>query len=57
MIGSMTHILAWGPALGTMTDGVLDVSDRRALLARAIAFHAAGFRSAAPAQAVSERTL
>jgi AcrR family transcriptional regulator len=56
MIGSMTHILTWGPVLGALTGGLCDVSDRGALLRRGVAFHAAAFRSPVAAGTIRERT-
>ena len=44
-VGVMTHMLLWGPVLPRITGGVLDVSDRQALLQRTVTFLAAGFRA------------
>ena len=47
-IGASTHVLSWGRILPAMTNGICDISDRRALTARAVEFLAAGFRAAVP---------
>lgn len=44
-VGVMTHMLLWGRMLPRITSGLVDISDRRALLDRAVAFLAAGFRT------------
>jgi AcrR family transcriptional regulator len=46
--GVMTQILSWSRVLPEISGGLCDVSDRKALVERAIAFLAAGFRSPAP---------
>jgi AcrR family transcriptional regulator len=46
MGGAMTHILLWSKILPMITGGACDVSDRKALVERAIAFLSAGFRAA-----------
>ena len=46
--GVMTHILSWAQVLPEISGGLCDVSDRKALVERALAFLAAGFRSPAP---------
>ncbi|HLH44808.1 MAG TPA: TetR family transcriptional regulator [Bryobacteraceae bacterium] len=46
--GVMTHILTWSRLLPEISGGLCDVSDREALVERAIAFLAAGFRTPAP---------
>src|SRR5258708_40060304 len=48
MVGVMTHILSWSHALPELSNGLCDITDRHAMLERAVAFVAAGFRSAAP---------
>jgi AcrR family transcriptional regulator len=48
MVGVMTHLLTWGTLLPAMTDGICELSDRQAVIRRAVRFLAAGFRSAAP---------
>jgi AcrR family transcriptional regulator len=53
-IGASTHVLSWGSILPAMTNGICDISDRRALTARAIAFLAAGFRSPIPTKTSNE---
>jgi AcrR family transcriptional regulator len=55
MIGAMTHMLMWGPYLKEMTSGLCDVSDRRALLDRAVTFFAAGFRAPVGQLVAAER--
>jgi AcrR family transcriptional regulator len=45
MGGAMTHILLWSKILPTITGGACDVSDRKAIVERAIAFLSAGFRA------------
>jgi len=45
MAGTMTHVLSLGQVIPVMTDGVCDLSDRKALVARLITFLAAGFRA------------
>ena len=47
MIGTMTHLLSWGPILPAMTAGICNLTDRQAVLDRAVRFLAAGFRSPA----------
>jgi AcrR family transcriptional regulator len=42
--GAVTHVLSCGSILPAMTGGVCDVSDRQAVLERAVRFLAAGFR-------------
>ena len=44
-VGVMTHMLLWGPVFPRITGGMIDVSDRQALLKRTITFLAAGFRA------------
>jgi len=46
MVGTMTHVMALGQVLPAITDGVCDISDRPALVERAVRFLAAGFRAA-----------
>jgi hypothetical protein len=45
MAGAMTHVLLWSRLLPAMTGGVCDPSDRKAVVARAVAFLSAGFRA------------
>jgi AcrR family transcriptional regulator len=47
-VGVMTHTLLWGHILPRVTNGLCSVDDREGLLARMIAFDAAGFRAAIP---------
>jgi AcrR family transcriptional regulator len=44
-VGVMTHMLLWGPVFPRITNGMVDISDRQALLQRTITFLAAGFRA------------
>jgi AcrR family transcriptional regulator len=46
-VGVMTHVLLWGPVLPRITNGLVDIRDRRALLDRSVRFLAAGFRAPA----------
>ncbi len=46
-IGVMTHTMLWGRIFPKITNGVCDISDREALLERAVTFVAAGFRAPA----------
>jgi hypothetical protein len=43
-VGVMTHTLLWGPVFPRITNGLVDITDRQALLDRTVAFLAAGFR-------------
>ncbi len=45
--GVMTHTMLWGRIIPKVTGGVCDISDRTALLDRAVTFLAAGFRAPA----------
>jgi AcrR family transcriptional regulator len=45
MAGTMTHLLSLSRVLPLMTDGICDLSDRKALMARLVTFLAAGFRA------------
>jgi AcrR family transcriptional regulator len=45
MVGSMTQLMALGQILPDITGGVCDMSDRPAVVARAVRFLAAGFRA------------
>lgn len=45
MAGTMTHLLSLSQVLPLMTDGICDLSDRKALIARLVTFLAAGFRA------------
>ena len=44
-VGVMTHTLLWGPVFPRITGGLVDITDRAALLQRTIVFLAAGFRA------------
>ena len=46
-VGVMTHTMLWGRILPKITNGVCDISDRGALVERAVTFVAAGFRAPA----------
>ena len=52
-VGVMTHTMLWGRIFPKITNGVCDISDRDALVERAVRFVAAGFR--APASRGSDR--
>jgi AcrR family transcriptional regulator len=52
MAGVMTHVMRWSDVLPEMTGGLCDAADRTALIERAVAFLAAGFRVPAPQFAV-----
>jgi len=45
MAGTMSHVLSLSQVLPQMTDGVCNLSDRKALVARLVTFLAAGFRA------------
>jgi AcrR family transcriptional regulator len=47
MIGSMSHVLLWKRHIKEMSGGLVDMSDREAVMAEAIAYCAAGFRAPA----------
>jgi AcrR family transcriptional regulator len=53
--GVMTHVLSWAQVLPAMSGGLCDVTDREALVERALAFLAAGFRSPAPSRSERRR--
>jgi hypothetical protein len=44
-VGVMTHTMLWGRIIPKVTGGMCDISDRAALLDRAVTFLAAGFRA------------
>jgi AcrR family transcriptional regulator len=46
-VGVMTHSMLWGRVLPKITNGVCDITDRDALVERAVRFVAAGFRAPA----------
>ena len=54
-IGVMTHSIRWAQILPRITGGVCDVTDREALVDRAVQFLAAGFRAAASQESKPER--
>lgn len=45
--GVMTHTMLWGRILPKITNGVCDISDREAVIDRAVRFVTAGFRAPA----------
>jgi AcrR family transcriptional regulator len=46
-VGVLTHTMLWGRIFPKITNGVCDISDREALVERAVRFVAAGFRAQA----------
>ena len=46
-VGVLTHTMLWGRIYPKITNGVCDISDREALVDRAVRFVAAGFRAPA----------
>jgi AcrR family transcriptional regulator len=46
-VGVLTHTMLWGRIFPKITNGVCDISDREALVNRAVCFVAAGFRAPA----------
>ena len=46
-VGVVTHTMLWGRIYPKITNGVCDISDREALVDRAVRFVAAGFRAPA----------
>jgi len=44
-VGVMTHLMSWSPVLPELSGGLCDATDRQALVERAMAFLAAGFRA------------
>ena len=50
-LGAVTHVLRWASVLPAMTGGACDITDRPALIARAVVFLASGFRAPIPARA------
>ena len=46
-VGVLTHTMLWGRIFPKITNGVCDISDRQALVDRAVRFVAAGFRAPA----------
>lgn len=49
-VGVMTHTLLWGPVFPRITNGLVDISDRQAVIQRTVDFLAAGFRAPASNQ-------
>ena len=49
-VGALTHTLLWGPLFPRITNGLCNIDDREALLARTVQFLAAGFRAPASNQ-------
>ena len=45
MAGSMAHVLVYSSLLPMMTNGLCTLTDRKAVIARLVAFQAAGFRA------------
>jgi AcrR family transcriptional regulator len=54
MAGVMTHVMRWSDLLPEITGGLCDSTDRPALIERAVAFLAAGFRVPAPQFALQQ---
>jgi AcrR family transcriptional regulator len=54
MGGVMTHVLLWSHFLPAMTDGVCDTADKKAVVARAVAFLSAGFHAPAAIRTAQE---
>ncbi len=46
VVGSMTHVLCWGPNLSTFTEGLCHLENRDAVVVEAVRFLAAGLRAA-----------
>ncbi len=46
-VGLLTHTMLWGRIFPKITNGICDISDREALVDRAVRFAAAGFRAPA----------
>jgi AcrR family transcriptional regulator len=46
-VGVLTHTMLWGRIFPKITNGVCDISDREALVERAVRFVAAGFKAPA----------
>ena len=56
-VGVMTHILSWSRVFSEISAGLCEVTDRRALVERVVAFAAAGFRAPVPAAALEETAV
>lgn len=54
--GAMVHAINWSGVVPSLSNGQVDLSDTRALLARLVAFAAAGFRAPVPQLAAKEET-
>jgi hypothetical protein len=48
LAGIMTHLMSWSQVLPSITEGMCDLTDRRAAVDRIVAFAAAGFRTPVP---------
>ncbi len=57
MAGVMTHVMRWSDILPELSGGLCDSTDRPALIERAVAFLAAGFRVPAPEFALQESAI
>jgi hypothetical protein len=56
MGGAMVHVINWSGVIPALSDGFADPTDAKALLARLIAFAAAGFRAPVPQMPTKEET-
>jgi AcrR family transcriptional regulator len=56
-VGVMTHLLGWSRVLPEISEGLCQITDRRALVERAVAFAAAGFRAPVSAAALEETAV
>jgi AcrR family transcriptional regulator len=56
MGGAMVHVINWSGVIPALSDGLADPTDATALLARLIAFAAAGFRAPVPQMPTKEET-
>jgi AcrR family transcriptional regulator len=54
--GAMVHVINWSGVIPALSNGRADPSDTNALLARLIAFAAAGFRAPVPQLPIKEET-
>jgi hypothetical protein len=54
--GAMVHVVNWSGVIPALSKGLVDPSDTKALLARLIAFAAAGFRAPVPQLPIKEET-
>ena len=53
VVGTMTHLLCWGPSLPSFTDGLCTLEDRDVVIQQAVNFLAAGFRTELPSTSQS----